>query len=153
MGQWGVVWEGLVDIMKLDPSNDFAMELLMRISIEQLDNLDEFRNWARSHVSAHKDNATAMHRLADILCSVGHLGSRFPDLALEAAKASYDASKQRDAAAISAYARALYQIGKLDRAIALQQDAVALADGDRRAETKDILAYYRHCKKLQESLE
>jgi len=153
MGQWGVVWDGLVDILKLDPSNDFAMELLMRISTEQLGNIDDLRNWARTHVAAHKDNATAMHRLAGVLCSVGNLGNRFPDLALQAAKASYDASKQRETAAISAYARALYQIGKLDRAIALQQDAVALAQGDRRTETKDVLAYYRHCKKLQETLE
>ena len=93
-----------------------------------------------------------MHRLADMLCSIGDLSSRFPDLALKAAQASYKASKQREASAISAYARALYQIGELDRAIALQQDAVALADGVRRTEVKTVLDYYRKCKKLQDTL-
>lgn len=152
MGQWGVVWEGLGDILKLDPTNEFAMELLMRISVQQLRNMDEFRAWVRGHIAAHRDNATAMHRLANVLCSVDDMGSRFPDLALEAARASYVASKQREADAIAAYARALYQIGELDRAIALQQDAVAVVDSDRRDEIKNILEYYRNCKKLQETV-
>lgn len=152
MGQWSIVWDGLIDILKLDPANLFAMEVMMRISTQELRNVDEFRAWVLSHIATHGDNTTAMHRLADMLCSIGDLSSRCPDLALKAAKASYKASKQREASAISAYARALYQIGELDRAIALQQDAVALADGVRRAEVKTILDYYRKCKKLQNTL-
>ena len=152
LGQWSVVWDGLKDILKLDPGNEFAMEVLMRISIDQLQNTDEFRAWVRSHIAAHRDNAKAMHRLAGVLCSVGDLTQRSPDLALEAARASYQASRQREAAAIAAYARALYQIGQLDRAIALQQDAVALAHSAGQEESRSVLDYYRKCKKLQETV-
>lgn len=152
MGQWGVVWEGLVEILKLDPANEFAMQVLMQISIDQLGNGEELRRWVRSHIAAHRDNARAMHRLADTLCSIGDLSSRLPELALQAAQASYKASKQREASAIGAYARALYQIGELDRAITLQQDAVVLAGSDERAEVRTILDYYRKCKKLQETV-
>jgi len=152
LGQWSVVWDGLKDILKLDPGNEFAMEVLMRISIDQLQNPDEFRAWVRSHIAAHRDNAKAMHRLATVLCSVGDLTQRSPDLALEAARASYEASRQREAEAIAAYARALYQIGQLDRAIALQQDAVALAHGAKQEESRSVLDYYRRCKKLQETV-
>lgn len=153
IGQWNVVWDGLIDILKLDPANEFAMEVLMRISIQELDNVDDFRSWAKSHIAKNRDNATAMHRLADVLCSIGELKNRCPDLALEAARAAYRASKEREAAAVAAYARALYQIGELDRAIELQQTAVTLANGSERDEIKTILEYYRHCKKLQDSLQ
>ncbi len=152
MGQWTVVWDGLLEILKLDPANEFAMEVMMRLSVQELRNVDEFRAWVLSHIAAHRDNTTAMHRLANMLCSIGDLSSRCPELALEAAKASYKASKQREASAVSAYALALYQIGELDRAIALQQDAVALADGVRRSEVKTVLDYYRKCKKLQDTV-
>jgi thiol-disulfide isomerase/thioredoxin len=149
LGQWAIVWDGLLDILKLDPANEFAMEVLMRISVDELENLEDFRKWARMHIAAHSDSARAMHRLANMLCNIGDMTSRCPDIALEAALASYKASKRREAAAIAAYARALYQIGELDRAIALQQDAVAVADGLERDAGRTILDYYRRCKKLQ----
>jgi thiol-disulfide isomerase/thioredoxin len=149
LGQWGVVWDGLIDILKLDPANNTAMEALITVSTQELKNTDALRTWVRSHISDHRDNARAMHTLAESLCGICELKSRFPDLALEAAKAAYHAGKKPDARRITVYARALYQIGELDRAIALQQDAVAVALAGEREETKSYLDYYRACKKLQ----
>lgn len=152
MGQWRKVWDGLVDILRLDPTNEFAMDLLRNIGIEELKDADAFPDWARLHVSAHRKNAKAMRALAESLWSIGDLKARYPALVLEAAKAAYDASEQREAKAISTYARALYEIGDLDRAIALQQDAVAVAVETEQEDIRDVLDYYRSCKKLQQAL-
>ena len=149
LGQWPAVWDGLVDILKLDPANRDAMEALITISVEGLKEAEALCSWVHSHVAANRDNVQAMQRLANALLGIGDLRMRCPDLALKAAKAAYEASPRPDALTIAAYARAHYQIGELDRAITLQQDAVAVALDDRREEFKDILDYYRTCKKLQ----
>lgn len=153
LGEWQRVWEGLVEILRLDPANEVALQALTSISAEQLRNTDAFRKWARSHIAKHRKDATAMRRFAETLCRIEDLNHRFPDLALEAARAAYDANTRPSAAPIAVYARALYQIGELDRAIALQQDAVALADTDKRGDIKATLEYYRACKKLQETVD
>ena len=152
MQQWDRVWDGLLEILKLDPSSDVALGVLTRISVEQLRNADQFRSFARGHIDKHKDNAGAMSQLAMTLCNITDLSSRLPDLALEAAKAAYDSSKQRDALVTANYARALYQVGAMDRAIAMQQDAVALGTPDMKNQLQGIFDYYRMCKKLQASL-
>jgi len=150
--QWQKVWEGMLDILEIDPANDVAMEVMRRISVDEMKDGDKFRAWARGHIDAHRTNAKAMQQLASMLCSTTELTGRMPDLALAAAKAAYDASGQKSASAIATYALAIYQVGNLDRAIALQQDAVAVAqDGDRDA-IRGVLDYYRNCKKLQETV-
>ena len=72
-------------------------------------------------------------------------------LALEAAKSAYDNSQQPDPVSMAVYARAVYQIGDLDRAIGLQEEALALAEGKTRKMVKGALDYYMTCKQLRES--
>ena len=126
------------------------MEALIAVSTQELKNTEAFRTWARSHITAHSDNAGAMRTLADKLCGICDVKSRVPDLAFEAAKAAYTASHKPDARTLTVYARALYQIGELDRAIALQQDALAVTVSGEEEETRGYLDYYRKCKRLQE---
>ncbi len=152
MGEWQQVWEGLTEILKLDPGNADAMGALVITTLET-DGHDKFREWARSHINEHRKNALVMRRLAETLTGINDLNHRFPDLALEAAKAAYETNSRPGPAAIAVYARALYQIGVLDRAIALQQDAAALAEGEEREHIKGTLEYYRQCKKLQETID
>ena len=108
------------------------MDLLMRIYVEQSRDTDAFRSWVADHISRHHNNAIAMTRLANTLCNIEDVTVRLPDLTLKAAKAAYEASGQRDLEALAVYARTLYQIGSLERAIAVQHDAVALATGPER---------------------
>ena len=152
MGQWGVVWDGLIDILKLDPANDAAFNALKDIYSLELRNTRTFRKWARSHIDAHRGNAVAMERLASALLAIGDLSARTPDLVLEAAQAAHEASKGRDASVIAVYAGALYQIGDLEGAISRQRDAIALASGDERKQLEGVLEYYDLCKKLRETL-
>ncbi len=152
LGQWTKVWDGLIEILKLDPSNERAMHALAEISSEELKNTEAFREWAKSHLKTHKAKPKAMQSLASTLCDIGNVASRCPDIALEAAKVAYE-TNQRDAGVVATYARALYQIGALERAIALQQDALALAaTGDQKSEFQGALEFYRTCKKLQETV-
>ena len=93
-----------------------------------------------------------MQRLAMILCANPDMAKRTPDLALEAGRAGYNAAKGREPAAMAAYAEALYQIGELDRAIQLQQEAISVAvDPQARNELQGVLDYYNLCKQLQAS--
>lgn len=151
--QWGTVWDGLVEILKIDPANEVAMQALASVYSEELHNTSTYRSWVRGHIDANRGNATAMRRLAETLLATRDIGRRMPDFALEAAKASYEASKRSDPSAVAVYARARYQIGDLDRAISLQQEALAAAtDKDRKA-TQQALEYYKKCKQLRETVE
>ncbi|MEK6799510.1 MAG: hypothetical protein AABZ12_11130, partial [Planctomycetota bacterium] len=67
----------------------------------------------------------------------------------DAARAAYEAGDKADRAAIELYARAMYEIGALDRAIALQKEAVAKAGEGDKAASQNVLNYYESCKKLQ----
>jgi thiol-disulfide isomerase/thioredoxin len=153
LGQWQAVWDGLIGILKIDPANQAAIEALVSISGEGLKDAEALCAWVDSHVAANGSNVKAMQRLANAVLSISDLRRRCPDLALKAAKAAYQASPRPDALTIAAYARAHYEIGKLDRAIVLQEDALAVARDEEREEVKDILEYYRMCKKLQETID
>lgn len=152
LGQWEKVWNGLQEILELDPANEVALRALRDISSQELHNTDAFRRWARSHIDTNKSNGPALVRLAEMLSLVEDLASRDPALALEASRAAYEATQRRGARAITVYARALYQVGALDRAMTLQQDAVAVASEDERESVKAALDFYRRCKVLQSSV-
>lgn len=149
LGQREAVWEGVVDILRIDPANGTAMEVLTSLYTEDSKKSDPFRKLVREHIAKHKTNVAAMTRLAQSLCDNPDLSTRTPDLALEAAKAAYDASNQREAASLGVYGRALYQVGDLDRAISVQKDVIGLVSGEDKDVAQRILAYYEQCKKLQ----
>lgn len=151
LGQWSAVWDGLIEIIKLDPANIVAMGALQSISSEELNNDKAFEKWVRSHLSKYRNNAVAMRNLAEMLCSIGDFQHRKPHLALQAAKAAYESDSKRDAWTLVTYARAHYQVGKLDRAVSLQQDAVALANDEDRSMLRSVLTYYRTCHDIQKS--
>ena len=151
MGQWSAVWDGLIGILQLDPANAVAMELLMQVYISQTRDVDAFRAWAGAHIAANRGNALAMQRLAATLSANGDLTTRMPDLALEAARAAYEASAGRDARSILVYARAVYQIGDLDRAIALQEEALTAAGEADHKVIRETLDFFMLCKRLRDA--
>jgi thiol-disulfide isomerase/thioredoxin len=150
MGNWSVVWDLSVGILKLDPANELAMGNLLGMYLEGLKDEKALRAWARSHIANHRDDVEAMQQLAMTLTSNPDITRRTPALALEAAKTAYESPKRRGPLASAAFARALYQIGELDRAIKLQEEAIAAApDADVRKELQLALDYYYVCKELQ----
>jgi len=149
LGQMDTVWNGLVEITELDPGNTTAIELMATIYVSEPDKRGEVRKWADNHIDKFAGNALAMTTLAITLCRIDDLALRMPDVALKAAKAAYEASKQNDLHAIEIYARASYEIGALDRAVSLQEQAVALAKGEEKDVSQNVLKFYNLCKKLQ----
>ncbi len=149
LGQREAVWEGVVDILRIDPANETAMQVLTSLYVDDPKRGDVFRKTIRDHIGKHKGNARAMQSVARTLCENDDLSTRTPDLAIEAGRAAYEAAGQRDRRTIETYAQALYQIGDLDRAIALQKDAVAAAPETDREISQRVLEHYQLCKKLQ----
>jgi hypothetical protein len=112
----------MIDILKADPANEQAMQLLTGLYASEPRKAEEFKAAVRGHIAKNKSSA-AGHAPSgrNTLRNDDH--ALHPDLALDAAKAAYDASKQ--SWAIESMPRRLYQIGNLDRAISLQQEAVS----------------------------
>ncbi|MFQ5590317.1 MAG: TlpA family protein disulfide reductase [Phycisphaerae bacterium] len=152
VGHWSVVWDLSVAILKLDPANELAMANLLGMYLDGLKDGESLTSWARSHIAQHRDDAPAMQQLADILSSNPDITKRTPALALEAAKAAYDAPKGRGPVAIAAFARVVYQLGDLDRAIKLQEEALAAAGPGLRERLQLVLDYYLTCKELRARL-
>lgn len=148
-GRMDEVWRLMIDILKTDPANEPAMQLLTGLYASEPKKADDFKAAIRTHIARNKTNAKAMHVLAMTLCGNDDYASRTPDLALDAARAAYEASKE--SWAIEIYAKAMYQVGNLDRAISLQQEAVSAAPDADRAIVQGVLDYYQLCKKLQSS--
>lgn len=150
VGQTGAAWDELIGILKLDPGNEIGLDILTRVYVDQVRDKKLFRSWADAHVTAHRNDAVAMTRLAEALFRISDLTMRMPDLALDVAGSAYDARSKSDWVAIAVYARAHFQIGDLDRAISVQEDAVAAADTAGRQASQEILDHYNLCKRLRE---
>ena len=88
-----------------------------------------------------------MQQFAELLSVNPDLSLRTPELAIQAAKAAYDASGGKDAIIAATYAYAMFQIGDLNRAIELQQIAHEMSPDDDHI--RGSLNYYEQCKKLQ----
>lgn len=151
MGRMDAVWNGLVEITKLDSGNAMAMELMASLYVSEPTQRESIRKWAEDHIARFADKADAMTTLALTLSRIDDLALRMPDVVLKAARAAYQESKQRDFRAIEIYARASYEIGALDKAISLQEQAVAIASGDDKDESEKVLKFYGLCKELQAS--
>lgn len=137
------------EILRLDPQNEAAFGAMVYAYVIETDDPDGLGALAEKHIEAHKSDAKAMATLASALMQIGDLEKRHPALALKAAARAYEACQQSDSEMIGAYARAVFEIGLVDRAITLQEEAVAVAgDSDQREVQENILKYYKDCKAL-----
>ncbi len=149
LGQMDTVWNGLVEITKLDPRNAMAMEIIASIYVSEPGKRDDIRKWANDHIVKFGENPEAMSMLALTLSRIDDLSLRMPDLALKAARSAYERSEPKDRRVVEVFARASYEVGALDRAISLQEQAVALPGGEGKDESLRILSFYQLCRKLQ----
>ncbi len=140
-------------ILEMDPKNESALEALIYGYLFQSDDVEELRRFLGDHMKNHGKNAEAMHALAMALLRIEDMQRRQPDLALQAASLAYEACKGGDCSKIDTYARAVFEIGLVDRAIELQTNAVAVAAGDDvKRSMERVLDYYKACKALQSEL-
>ncbi len=152
LGKWDIVVTGLKDVLKLDPANELALDALSRVYVEEQKDVKTFRTWFESHVDQNRSSAKVMSRLALTISGRDTLMTETPDLALQAARGGYEAASPKEMEATVIYARVLYQIGAMDRAISVQTEAVALANGEDKDMAQKLLDYYQKCKQLQGSV-
>lgn len=73
------------------------------------------------------------------------------DLAMRVAQAAYDACDGKDAAIVDTYARALFDTGKVAKAIEYQKKAIELCESEKtREDFKEILAHYEEAAKEEQ---
>jgi thiol-disulfide isomerase/thioredoxin len=147
-------WDGFVrtakTILEMDPKNETAIGALVYAYVYELEDGDGLRAFSDVYVKANGENAAAMKGFADALLQIAELDLRQPELALEVARKAYEACKGGDCGTVETYARAMFEIGMLDRAIELQEQAVALGSDDGQREMLEKVAdFYRKCKSLQ----
>ena len=153
MGDWKGVCKGLKEVLDLDPASEVAILNLFHAYANELRDREGMREWVESHIKANSSRGDVLHLLAELLCSTSNLFFRYPDLALEASRGAYLHSKESPRASVTAtYALALYQVGALDRAIAIQEEALEVAKADKREEIQAILDYYKLCRQLRAGL-
>jgi len=149
-GDWDEFKKTAAEILEMDPRNEAALDAVTYAFLPIGNDGAGFRSFVEGYIEKHRQDAEAMHVLALTLQRIETLDLRQPDLALKAASAAYEACKGGNCAMIDTYARAVFEIGLVDRAIELQSNAVAKADGDeQRTLMQRVLDYYKTCKSLQ----
>ncbi len=139
------------EILDLDPGYQWALQAVYELHVDQLNDIAGLRTWSAAFIEKHRGNSRAMQRLAMQLMGTGVLPNRMPQLALDAARAAYEAGEKKDAEAAAVYARALYQVGAVDAAIKIQEAAVAGASEAMAEDFKALLEFYQACKKAKDA--
>ena len=150
MGNWTAAKRGLLDILEKHPENELALNFMRQLFTDQFSDAKGLHSWARAHMDAHRDKPLALTRLAAAVLAVPDLALAAPDVVFEAARAAYESDKGRaDPEVVAGYARSLYMIGALDRAILVQEQALVLASDAMRSSYEAALVYYNTCKRLR----
>lgn len=148
-GQWTEIQKVMRDVLAIDPAHQIAMSWMLSGYVTPPGDLSGMTAWAKGYIAEHQSNPLALSRLADLLGAIPDPGMRLPALALSAARRAHESSRAKPKPQYAAaYAAALFQIGRLDRAVALQQEAATLAQGDEQKTHQAILDYYKACKNL-----
>ncbi len=150
IGDWESFKTLTKQILEMDPKNESAVDAAIYAYLMMTDDVAGLRAFVEKHIAANRDNADAMQVLAESLLRIEGLDYRQPDLALRAAAVAYAACNGGDCSKVETYARAVFAIGMVDRAIELQTKAVATSVGAKDKDArKRVLEYYRRCKALQ----
>jgi len=102
----------------------------------------------RSFLAKAKSNPALLNHFAWVILTDPKIKTRNIPLALEAAKAAYDATKGEAPAIIDTYARAFFKSGDAKQAIKLQQQALQVATDPRLKERlqKNLAKYQEQAK-------
>ena len=140
----------LKEALKIDPASEMALGMMHAVSREQLNDRAGLRAWCATHLREHADDVEVQYQLGRVLAESNDLTTRFPDLALQAARRAYELGGKQRFETTALYARVLYLIGYLDEAIELQKEALPLASEAEQDGARKALEYYELCRKLRD---
>jgi thiol-disulfide isomerase/thioredoxin len=151
-GNWGAALEILHQMADIDPTRiDLLTETYMVYRI-QVGDPARLRSWLEGFIDKHKDDALALITICKVLLNmeVDEPGERMPDLLVRAARASLDATDGKGVGALWVCARVAHQVGRIEAAISLQQQALERAPKSLEPKLTKELEYYQACKRLGE---
>ncbi len=147
---WGGFKSAVEEALKLDPSNNDVLGALVYVYMSDTPVSDDMINMIEQHARDNGDRTDVQFAIARSLLGIPELDKRRPGLALQAAAKAYRSATPPGFQIIAAYARAMFEIGMVDKAIELQKSAVESANGDAdKTGLKSVLDYYKACKDLQ----
>jgi peroxiredoxin len=145
--------EAARELIELQPQSYDRFALLVQILAYQRDK-EGLRRARRDAAERFEDNPQNLNRLAWEILTEADLTLRDLDLALSCARRAAALTQREDAAILDTLARAYYELGAVERALATQEAAVAAAtDEPTRANLAQIVAYYENVKKLRDALD
>lgn len=149
LGDWASFKQLVNEALEIDPASYDALSAAVYVYVFETKNPSGLRTLLDGHIETHGGDARVMTSVATALLDIQEIDKRLPDLALDAAGRAYRSANPATPEATSIYARALFEIGMLDRAIELQSTAVAAANGDGEREALEkSLDFYKTCKSL-----
>lgn len=140
---WDEAYATLDDMEKSLPKDSVDPKMIrFRILLLQK-KYDEAYRLAGSISEAHAENADLQNELAWTLAARPGLEKRDTVLAEKIAERANTASKGKDATVLDTLARTQFMNGKKDEAVATEQKAVNLAEGELQGQLKNSLASYQ----------
>ena len=153
--EWEQVVGCLDQLIERNPDDRRYIMVKLHVLITRIGDVSRATEWGLSLVGAHREEADFLNELSWRLLTTEEYGSRCMKLAYEAAVAADKASQGTRPDVTDTLARALYQIGRLDEAIRLQEKALRLAQEQDIEEVplqemRHTLRYYRDCAAVRE---
>lgn len=149
-GDWEKCLSLADDMLEIDPANREIMQYAIQIAINEMHSPDRLRQWVQGVLERQSANSEALALLARLLVESVAPPDRALDLALQAAETAYRADNSR-ADSLGALALVVYNIGDVDRAIELQQQALSAANDLEKDDAQKMLTYYETCRSLKNS--
>ncbi len=136
------IFKAASELLTAIPTDIRAIVLTLQV-LDAADDASGYREFVRKHVARVQDDADALNAIAWPLVSHTNLAYRDIETGLAAAKRAVELTNEQDASILDTYARALYQIGQFDEAVAMQKKAVDLEPSEPGLAS--TLRHYREC--------
>jgi thiol-disulfide isomerase/thioredoxin len=147
---WDAFRSAGAEALLIDPGNIGVLDALVYGYLVDSPASDAIMQVIEKHAGDHADKPKIQLSVAQALLGIRSLEKRRPALALRAAEKAYRAAEPSEFEVAAVYARALFEIGMVDKAIELQKTAVESANGAAStASLKGVLDYFKACKSLQ----
>jgi thiol-disulfide isomerase/thioredoxin len=117
------------------------------------------REGLRAHLNAmldaYRDAPLELNELAWMIAAPSPIPLEFrdPEVAWKAANRAAELTDRRDAAVLDTLAMVQYSIGRIDDAIRTQEEALALAEDDEKAEVRRRLDFYGDVRRLRAAVD
>jgi peroxiredoxin len=152
LGDIDTAISGARELTKLDPKNYRRFGLLIQLLTQNRDK-EGVREARRDAAKRFSDAPKNLNRLSWEILTEADLSLRDMELALNSAKRAAELTKRKDSATLDTLARAYYELGVIDKAIAIQKEAVAVAKSKAyKKQFTESIAYYENVKKLKAEL-